>query len=200
MLAAVKIADVDIVILPGYGGSGPDHWQSRWQTKLSTARRVEQADWQNTERATWVTRLVTEVVKATRPVVIVAHSVGAVVVAHAAPHVLGKVAGAFLVAPSDWERPNLIAGVTHDFAPIPRDPLPFPSVVVASHNDPYCSFERASEFAAAWGAELADAGDAGHLNTESGHGPWPEGALRFATFLASLKLPALDNHDHGHHV
>ena len=29
-------------------------------------------------------------------------------------------------------------------------------------------------------------GDAGHLNTASGHGPWPEGSMRFAMFLKTL--------------
>lgn len=183
----MKLADVDLLMVPGFGGSGPDHWQSRWQTKLTSARRVEQADWFGTERDRWVAALVAEVERSTRPVVIIAHSVGAVVVAHAAPLLQGKVIGAFLVAPSDWERPNLIPGVEHDFAPIPRALLPFPSVVVASRNDPYCDFERATEFAAAWGAELADAGNSGHINVDSEHGPWPEGTVRFATFLASLK-------------
>ena len=183
----MKLADVDILMVPGYGGSGPDHWQSRWQTKLSSARRVEQRDWACGERARWVERLVDEAAKSTRPAVVIAHSHGSVVVAHAAARLRDKVVGAFLVAPPDWERPNLIEGFEHDFAPVPREPLPFRSVVVASRNDPYCDFQRASDFAAAWGSELADAGEAGHLNVESGHGPWPEGTLRFASFLASLK-------------
>ncbi|HEU4536672.1 MAG TPA: alpha/beta hydrolase [Polyangiaceae bacterium] len=183
----MKLADVDILIVPGFGGSGPDHWQSRWQAKFSSARRVEQADWFGGERARWVDTLVAEAERSKRPTVIVAHSVGAIVVAHAAPRLPRAIAGAFLVAPSDWERPNLIPGVEHDFAPIPRERLPFPSVVVASRNDAYCDFERAAEFAAAWGSELADAGNSGHLNVESDHGPWPEGMVRFATFLASLK-------------
>jgi predicted alpha/beta hydrolase family esterase len=183
----VKLSDVDLLVLPGFGGSGPDHWQSRWLTKLSSSRRVEHSDWSSGERARWVASLVAEAARSTRPAVIIAHSVGAIVVAHAAPLLREKVVGAYLVAPSDWERPNLVPDLAHDFAPIPRERLPFPSVVVASRNDPYCDFERASEFAAAWGAEVADAGAAGHLNVESGHGPWPEGALRFASFLAALK-------------
>ncbi|HEU4407981.1 MAG TPA: alpha/beta hydrolase [Polyangiaceae bacterium] len=183
----MKLADVDVLMLPGYGDSGPEHWQSRWQTKLSSARRVEQDDWFKPARGPWVERLVAEAAKSTRPAVVIAHSAGAVVVAHAAPRLRGKVVGAFLVAPSDWERPNLVEGLEHDLAPIPRAALPFRAVVVASRNDPYCSFERASELAAAWGAELADAGEAGHINVESGHGPWPEGTLRFASFLASLR-------------
>jgi hypothetical protein len=80
-----------------------------------------------------------------------------------------------------------LAGVDPAFAPISRDPLPFPSILVASRTDPHCAFDRAEDFAYAWGAALADAGNAGHLNTASGHGPWPEGLMRFAGFLAKLQ-------------
>jgi predicted alpha/beta hydrolase family esterase len=31
-----------------------------------------------------------------------------------------------------------------------------------------------------------DAGAAGHINVDSGHGPWPEGSLAFANFMAKL--------------
>jgi predicted alpha/beta hydrolase family esterase len=97
----------------------------------------------------------------------------------------GTVRGAFLVALPDVERPDL-PGLLRAFAPIPHDPLPFPAVLVASRSDPYTAYARAEVFAAAWGAELVDAGESGHLNSESGHGPWPEGLMRFAGFLRPL--------------
>jgi uncharacterized protein len=181
----MRVSDVDILIIPGLGGSGPDHWQSRWQARLSTARRVEQDDWQSTSRSNWVGRIVGESRSSTRPTILVAHSLGVIAVAHAAPALAGVVA-AFLVAPFDWERPGLIPDLDHDFAPIPRDPLPFPTVLVASRNDPFCEIGRASDFAEAWGSDFVDAGDAGHINVESGHGPWPEGLMRFAGFLSKL--------------
>jgi predicted alpha/beta hydrolase family esterase len=34
---------------------------------------------------------------------------------------------------------------------------------------------------------LIDAGEAGHINADSGHGPWPEGTMVFAKFLSQLK-------------
>jgi serine hydrolase len=40
----MKTSDAEILFLPGYKGSGPDHWQSRWEAKLSTARRVHLGD------------------------------------------------------------------------------------------------------------------------------------------------------------
>lgn len=64
-----------------------------------------------------------------------------------------------------------------------------PSLVVASRNDPFGTYEHADDIAAAWGALLLDAGEAGHINTESGHGPWPEGTIVFAQFLKRLKAP-----------
>ena len=183
----MRTSDCEILIVPGLTNSGRDHWQSRWEDKLSTARRVEQDDWERPRRDPWAARIVDAVAAASRPVVIVAHSLGVLAVAHAARSLPpGKVRGAFLVALPDVEE-GRVPAVEDAFAPIPREPLPFPSILVASRTDPYCEYRRAEDFSYAWGAALADAGDAGHLNTSSGHGPWPEGLMRFAGFLAKLK-------------
>jgi predicted alpha/beta hydrolase family esterase len=183
----MRTSDCDIVIVPGYTNSGPEHWQSRWQSKLSTARRVEQEDWDAPARSAWVARLVETVAACRRPVVLVAHSLGVVTVAHAAPLLPpGVTQGAFLVAPADVDDPDLVPEIERSFAPIPQDPLPFPSLLVASRSDPYCAYARAEDLAYAWGSALLDAGEAGHINTESGYGPWPEGLMRFAGFLKRL--------------
>jgi predicted alpha/beta hydrolase family esterase len=84
------------------------------------------------------------------------------------------VRGALLVAPGDVERPDLAAQIP-GWAPIARQALPFPAVLVSSRNDPYCSFERAQAMAADWGARCIDYGERGHINAESGLGTWPEG-------------------------
>jgi predicted alpha/beta hydrolase family esterase len=110
-------------------------------------------------------------------------------VIHAAPHLGNKVAGAFLVAPPDVANKAIRPKHLMTFGPYPREPLTFPSLVVASRNDPFGSYEHADDIAAAWGALLLDAGEAGHINTESGHGPWPEGTIVFAQFLKRLKAP-----------
>jgi predicted alpha/beta hydrolase family esterase len=184
----MKTAEASILLVPGLGDSGPGHWMTRWEDKLSTATRVTQPDWDRPNRRIWVETLVNAVNRADKPVVLVAHSIGVATVAHAAPLFDKEVIGAFLVGLSDWNRPEVIPGVAHDFAPIPREPLPFPSLLVASRNDPYCDFEVAADHANAWGSALIDAGEAGHINVESGHGPWPEGLLRFAGFIR--RLPA----------
>jgi uncharacterized protein len=183
----LRITDTDILIVPGLGDSSPQHWQSRWQSKLSTARRVEQDDWNHPVREAWVARLVESVRSSSRPAIIIAHSIGVITTVFAAEQIKGHVIGAMLVAPSDWDKPDLLPGYDLDFHPIPTLALPFPSLLVASQNDPYCEINRAASFADAWGSEFVDAGDAGHINVDSGHGPWPEGLLRLASFLAKLK-------------
>ena len=98
----MKTSDVDILIVPGWLNSGPDHWQSRWERNLKTARRIEQPDWHVPDRAAWVANIVDAVEKAERPAVLIAHSLGVIAVAYAAPELdANRVAGAFLVAPAD---------------------------------------------------------------------------------------------------
>ncbi|MBN9470337.1 MAG: serine hydrolase family protein [Bosea sp.] len=185
----MKTSDADILIIPGWSGSGPDHWQSRWVAKLSSARLVEQEDWYKPARDAWANRIVAAVRAATKPVVLVAHSCGVSTVAHAAEHLKpGEVAGAFLVAPAAERAKRSIPGMGADFIEHRREPLPFRSVLIASTNDSYCTPEEAKALAEAWGSEFVDAGESGHLNAESGHGPWPDGLLRFAGFMRSLSV------------
>ena len=183
----MKLCEAAILILPGRGNSLPDHWQSRWQTRLKTSRRVEQADWERPQLKLWTDTLLAAVRDCERSVVLVAHSCGVPTVAHAAAAMpKGKVVGAFLVAPTSEAATSAIPEIDPAFAPYPSDPLPFPSLLVASRNDPFCPYEDAGDMALNWGSTLVDAGDTGHLNSASGHGPWPEGAMRFGWFLKQL--------------
>ncbi|MDX2258288.1 MAG: alpha/beta hydrolase [Hyphomicrobiaceae bacterium] len=190
----MRAADVELLIVPGWSGSGPDHWQSRWARHFQTARVVEQEDWFAPDLESWTQRLMEAVGQAARPVILIGHSLGVATIVHAARALPPeKVAGAFLVAPADVDnaaRWPVTQGYTFDastgFAPLPRGPIPFPAVLVASGSDPYCSLGRARELASAWGAALVEAGDLGHINVASGHGPWPEGILRLGFFLQAL--------------
>jgi predicted alpha/beta hydrolase family esterase len=191
----MKTSEVEILMVPGWSGSGPDHWQSRWERSLKTARRIEQQHWREPEREVWVGRIMAAVAEATLPPVLVAHSLGCVAVAHAATKMpAGLVAGAMLVAPADVDhaaRWPLTDGETlpaaeTGFAPLPMARLPFPALLIASSDDPYCTAARAQALASAWGASFVDAGALGHINTASGHGPWPDGLLRFGSFLRGL--------------
>jgi predicted alpha/beta hydrolase family esterase len=182
----MKASDTDILMIPGLGDSGPEHWQSRWEAKLSTARRVVQDDWDAPDREAWIDRIADSVATATRPVVLVAHSLG-VAAAIAAVQKIGFVLrGALLVAPPDFDNPALAASPLKEFGPYSRDPLPFPSITVASNNDPYCTIDVAQDLALAWGSLFIDAGEAGHINAESGYGPWPEGSFVLGKLLQRI--------------
>lgn len=183
----MKVSDAEILIIPGYTNSGPEHWQSRWEAKLSSARRVEQAEWSKPVREDWVARIAEEVNAAKRPVVLVAHSLGIPSVVHAVPLFQKKVAGAFFVAPPEVDNPAIRPRHLMSFGPYPREPLPFPTMIVASRNDPFGSYEHADEIANAWGSLVVDAGESGHINAEAGFGPWPEGTMVFAQFLSRLQ-------------
>ena len=185
-LPDMRTSDVDIIIIPGLGGGSDDHWYSRWEARLPTARRVVQADWQRPTLAAWTDRLVAAVGSATRPVVIVAHSLGVITLAHAADRVAERTVGAFLVAAPSADALRDIEAIDPAFADMPLQPLPFPAVLVASRDDPYASWAASEALAKAWHADFVDAGASGHLNDDSGHGPWPEGLMRFAGFLKSL--------------
>lgn len=183
----MRIAEADILIVPGLGNSGPGHWQRRWGERFGTGRFVEQDDWDNPRLEDWVGRLEREIIMATRPVVLVAHSLGVAAVAHTARRLVdSKVRGAFLVAPPDLERDDMPPEIG-SFRDVPRDPLPFPSMLVASSTDPYCEVERAADMSTAWGSDLHIAGGAGHINVESGHGPWPEGLMMFTRLMQRLR-------------
>jgi predicted alpha/beta hydrolase family esterase len=182
----MRAADADILIVPGYLNSGPDHWQSRWERKLSTARRVDQRDWEKPTRAEWAQTIARAILDAKRPPVLVAHSLGAIAALHAAQQLRNKIAGAFLVAPPSEQVIRELPGVDQNFLPVPRDRLSFPAVIVGANNDPYADLPFARGLAEDIGARFIDAGPAGHINIDSGHGPWPEGSLAFAHFLAGL--------------
>lgn len=182
----MKTADASVLIVPGYKGSGPDHWQSRWEAKLSAARRVQMGDWHKPVFEDWKANLLEAARQATKPILFIGHSVGAQVIVAAADEFEKEVAGAMLVAPPDVENPNIRPRHLLTFGPARRDPLPFPSVTIASRNDPFCPFDKAEEMAADWGSLFMDAGESGHINHESGHGPWPEGLMVFGRFIAKL--------------
>ncbi len=181
----MRTADLDLLFVAGLGGSGPDHWQTRWRSRLPNARLVEQADWERPRLDDWVGALIEACANARRPIVILAHSLGVTTLAHAAAQLpQGAVNAAFLVAPPADEA--LIAVGLGAFAPTPAAPLPFPSLLVASREDPYGPYSFAETKAAQGGARLVAAGEAGHVNADSGHGPWPEGLMQFAGLIRAL--------------
>ncbi|HZY17397.1 MAG TPA: alpha/beta fold hydrolase [Ramlibacter sp.] len=165
----------NVLVLPGWQNSGPTHWQTLWEQRHGY-RRVEQHDWMRPLRGDWIARLEDVVLGCDEPPVLVAHSLGCILVAAWAgvSRNAQRVKAALLVAPGDVERVEIREQLP-SWVPIPLAPLPFRSVLLASRNDPYCSFERARGFAQAWGSQCIDHGDSGHINADAGLGSWPEG-------------------------
>ncbi|MDY0248932.1 MAG: alpha/beta hydrolase [Pseudomonas sp.] len=170
--------DVRYLIVPGWQGSSAEHWQSYWQQVLPECVRVEQEDWLLPERHAWIAQLERQIAADRRPVVLIAHSLGCVTVAHwaaqASAALLARVRATLLVAPADVERLDCPVAL-RNFAPMPIRPLPFPSLLVGSSNDPAAAAQRVLQFAQQWGSERVILANAGHINVQSGHHRWEQG-------------------------
>ena len=165
-----------VMILPGLGSSGPDHWQSHWERRDPGCARVQQKEWQTPRCADWVAELDRALAAQAQTVVLAAHSSGCALVAHWALQTkqLAGVHGALLVAPSDPDGAHYPNGPT-GFGPVPLQRLPFASIVVTSDSDPYVSLQVARGYAQAWGSRCVVMENAGHINSASGHGAWEQG-------------------------
>ena len=174
-----------ILVLPGWQNSGPLHWQSLWEAHYGY-ERVEQHDWMRPLRGDWIARLeevLVERAAARRQpgaqdgpgIMLAAHSLGCILVAAWAAHSRNAalVKGALLVAPGDPQREEFGAALS-SWSPVVLQALPFRSLLLASSNDPYCSFTRAQVFAKSWGAEFVDYGQSGHINVGAGLRLWPD--------------------------
>ncbi|HRA55455.1 MAG TPA: alpha/beta fold hydrolase [Thermoflexales bacterium] len=184
------MADTSLIIIPGRDNSGPEHWQTLWESKFFGCVRVAQRDWAAPRREAWVAGLHETIAAQPGPVILIAHSLGCITVAHwaaehgAPPAAVGRarkgpgagdVVAALLVAPPDLARPGADPAMVGSFLPVPRARLPFRSVMVASTNDPYGSIGVARELAQAWGSEFVDVGGLGHINADSNLRDWPQG-------------------------
>jgi predicted alpha/beta hydrolase family esterase len=182
-----------VLIVPGLR----DHVGAHWQTLLAAdleargckVRTVPPMGRADLDCATKVAAIEREAQAVEGPLLIVAHSGGVVMLAHWARQTRRAVIGALLAAPPDFERPMPEGYPTvaqldaSGWLPVPRERLPFPSIVAASRNDPLADYERVAEMARDWGSRLVDLGEVGHLNPASGFGPWPR-AEQFIEELA----------------
>jgi uncharacterized protein len=176
----MRVSDLDLIFLPEAGPLSPDHWIARWSGRLSTARRVEASDPRAARSG-----LVAATRTPERPALLIGHSTGAVAVALAAEALAGAdVRGAFLVAPPDDDTLVTLDGGVWPRAP--RGRLPWPTILCASRTDPWASLRESRTLAADWGADFIDAGEAGRIDADSGHGPWPDGLLKLGAFLKTL--------------
>ena len=170
--------------LPGWHGSGPQHWQTLWEQQPGF-RRVQQHDWEQPLRGDWMMQLEEQLLQSDEPVVLVAHSLGCWLVAAWAGHSqnVARVRAALLVAPPDLQQqpiPQL-----HSWKGSDTQRLPFASLVLASSNDPFCTLARSRELARQWGCQWQDVGALGHVNADSGLGDWPQGRLLLREWVAA---------------
>ncbi|MES2263089.1 MAG: alpha/beta hydrolase [Pseudomonadota bacterium] len=177
----------EVLTLAGLWNSGPQHWQTRWEAKHPSWSRVPHGNYDTPDKDAWVAELDAAIARCTRPPVLAAHSLACSLVTRwAASGSKHRIAGAFLVAPSDVDAPSY-PDCTTGFQPMLLQALPFPSIVIASSDDVYVSAARARQFAAAWGGRFIDIGPAGHINGDAGYGVWPEGEALLLDFCAQVQ-------------
>ncbi|GAA1953275.1 alpha/beta hydrolase [Catenulispora subtropica] len=174
------------VVIPGIGGSGPEHWQTLWENAWGArASRVRPASWDEPDLDDWCEALTRAVARSGPDVVLVGHSLGCLAAAvWLSRETRPSIRGAFLVAPPAVDAPSFPAAEAGSFIPVEPAPLTAPALVVSSDDDPYCDPESARRLAAAWHAGHVTVGRAGHINAASGLGAWPAGRKLLDAFLA----------------
>ena len=176
------MTDATVVLVPGLRGPVQDHWQTRLAATLPNVRTVPPLGRNEPSLDARVAQLDRVVEDVAGPVVLVGHSAGALVVVHwaAAKRTGSPVVGALLATPPVFaeelppQYPSIDRLRGEGWLPIPRSPLPFPSIVAASSDDPLGNPVRLRSLAASWGSKWLDLGAVGHLNPESGYGDWPQ--------------------------
>jgi uncharacterized protein len=175
----------DIVILPGIGGSGELHWQTLWEKTNPRYRRFQPADWNRPDLKDWISALDRAVGAASKPPLLIAHSLACLLVAHWQQVTTAAVSGAFLVAvpnPQSEAFPTEAAS----FANPPPSKFRFPSLIVASANDPYGTIDYARGKANQWESGMVEVGELGHVNEASGLEDWPQGKALLMAFAAKV--------------
>lgn len=188
------LVDYDTLIVPGIGNSGPEHWQSIWEQNDHRCRRIIQNDWDHPVLSVWMEKLDVEVARLRRSAIIVAHSLGCLLVAHWATVSLHtkRIQGALLVAVPDPASPSFPQTAV-GFNNIPTSRIPFQSTLVASNTDPYSKLSFAQTCAENWGSKLICIGDAGHINASSGLGEWRFGHDLLGSLRATISVSTLWN-------
>lgn len=172
-----------ILIIPGLRNHVAEHWQTLLEAKLSGTRKVVSVPPLEADKLKCAARV--EAIQHTMatisgPIIAVAHSGGVIMLVHWAQKYQRILQGALLAAPPDFETPLPAGYPTLDvlsangWLPVPHTPLPFPSLVAASTNDPLAKLERVQAMAREWGSTQVNVGAVGHLNPASGFGEWPQ--------------------------
>lgn len=168
---------INYIISPGYTNSGPDHWQTHIETRLTNVVRVSQRDWLNVQREQWIdgVQRAVSAVPAEDPVILIGHSCGSNAIAQWAVENPDNahISHIILVAPADCisaDVPPAIRGQGR----LPDCPLPYPTTLVRSDEDPFLPDPIGKKLSSSWRvvAEHVVHGG-GHLATSDGYGRWP---------------------------
>ena len=186
-----------VVFVPGLRDHVADHWQTLLQERLPGSLTVPRLGKTVISCDAWIGAIDQTLAQVRGPVVLVGHSAGVIMIAHWASAHRHPVRGALLCTPPDLDR-ELPAGYPskrtleqNGWMPVPVEPLPFESIVAASTNDPLCAFERATDLAWRWQAQVVSVGAVGHLNPASGFGEWPEAVHLLSTFGVEVRAPGV---------
>jgi len=171
-----------VLILHGYSGSGPGHWQS-WlaRTLAEHGGLVDMPHFSEPDAPdldTWLAELRGHLEAAPKDAerVVVAHSLGCFLwLHHAVREVTERVDRVLLVAPP---APDVPEPAIKTFQPPPLDPDALRKAaretrLVAGEGDPYCEMAVAKRMAEALRIELDVVPGAGHINIDAGYGDWP---------------------------
>jgi predicted alpha/beta hydrolase family esterase len=176
-----------VLILPGLGSSGPEHWQTHWEKQNPNLIRVAQRDWDKPDRNEWIQALDRAIAAQAKPPLLVAHSLACALVAHWTAGAARKLHGALLVAPADVDSDRHTPPEVRCFAPMPLATIEAPCIVAASTDDPFVDVARARFFASAWGARFVAVGACGHINSASKLGDWPVGRKLFEELVGAAR-------------
>ncbi|WP_312474262.1 alpha/beta hydrolase [Neobacillus sp.] len=169
------------LFIHGLGGSGPDHWQT-WLAHELTLRNyhVSYPTFTNVDspnKEVWMEELAAAIENTpeNNSLTVITHSLGCLLWLHYAASQNKRLAKqAILVAPPS---PKIILSEAKNFYPVPLNKNQLSVVAeetqfVHSSNDPFCSNEDAKTFLGL-GLPSIILPNAGHINTNSGHGKWP---------------------------
>jgi predicted alpha/beta hydrolase family esterase len=167
--------DLSLVFLAGIENSPESHWQRHWQRLFDFSISIEHQNWDAPNADIWVRELDQQLRVIKKAKLIIGHSLGCLLLsqwirAYSSPTVVG----AFLVALPDPSGAEFPRQVTHFDQPA-SGRLPFPSLLVASEDDPYSTMAYSKSVAAGWGSKFVNVGPKGHINAQSQLGNWDEG-------------------------
>lgn len=193
--ASAYSPQVRVLIIPGLRDSGEAHWQTWLQTQYHDAVRVKQADWHTPDLAAWAEQITRTIERHGPHIqwVAVAHSFGCLALTHHLAqfaHTGHSIASALMVAPADPVKFQIEDQ-------LPTHSLGIPATVIGSQDDPWMPLERARHWAERWGTRFHNLGNVGHINTESGFGPWPLARIKVDQLVRQEQLRLRMNRGHA---